>query len=108
MALCYPTLLGFVRLTTNRRVFEAPLGIGTAVGHVQSWLDQPNVHLVVPSDRHWPLLRDLLTSAGVGAHLTTDAHLAALAIETGCTLCSSGVDFGRYAGLRRENPLADG
>lgn len=105
VALCYPTVLGFLRLTTNRRVFDAPLTIEAAVGHVQSWLDQPNTSVVVPSGRHWPLLEKLLLSAGVGANLTTDAHLAALAIEHGCTLCSNDADFERFEGLRWENPL---
>ncbi|HEX2139329.1 MAG TPA: type II toxin-antitoxin system VapC family toxin [Woeseiaceae bacterium] len=105
VALCYPSIMGFVRLTTNRRVFEFPLTVDAALAQVQSWLDQPNTSLVVPSARHWPLLKKLLASGGVGANLTTDAHLAALAIEHGCTLYSNDRDFERFAGLRWENPL---
>lgn len=105
VALCYPSLMGFVRLTTNRRVFESPLRIDTAVAHVQSWLDQPNTSIIVPSPRHWTLLKNLLVAGGAGANLTTDAHLAALAIEHGCTLHSNDRDFERFAELRWENPL---
>lgn len=38
--------------------------------------------------------------------IVTDAHLAALAIEHGATLCSTDNDFKRFARLRHENPLA--
>jgi predicted nucleic acid-binding protein len=76
-----------------------------AVESVERWLDQPNTRVVLPTERHWPLLGKLLRSAGVGANLTTDAHLAALAIEHGCTLCSNDGDFERFEGLRWENPL---
>ncbi len=106
VGLCYPSILGFIRLTTNRRIFESPLSIGAAVGDVESWLGQPNTTLLLPTARHWPMLAKLLRSTGVGANLTTDAHLAALAIEHGCTLCSNDGDFERFEGLRWENPLS--
>jgi predicted nucleic acid-binding protein len=34
-----------------------------------------------------------------------DAHLAALAIEHGLTLCSADSDFAKFPGLRWQNPL---
>jgi uncharacterized protein len=108
VALCYPSVLGFIRLTTNRRVFESPLAVGTALSHVQSWLEQPNTSVVVPSARHWPILEKLLRGANVGANLTTDAHLAALAIEHGCTLHSNDSDFQRFRDLSWKNPLDAG
>jgi predicted nucleic acid-binding protein len=37
---------------------------------------------------------------------TSDAHLAALAIEHGAELCSSDHDFARFPGLKWRNPLA--
>jgi toxin-antitoxin system PIN domain toxin len=105
IALCYPSVLGFIRLVTNRRIFESPLSVGEALEYVESWLAQPNTTLVVPTPRHWPLLSTLLESGGVGANLTTDAHIAALAIEHGCTLYSNDNDFGRFQNLRWKNPL---
>jgi predicted nucleic acid-binding protein len=38
--------------------------------------------------------------------LVPDAHLAALAIEHGLTLCSTDGDFSRFPGLSWENPLS--
>jgi predicted nucleic acid-binding protein len=50
-------------------------------------------------------MRELLQPLGVAGNLTSDAHLAALAIEHGAELCSSDTDFGRFVGLRWTNPV---
>jgi toxin-antitoxin system PIN domain toxin len=105
VGLSYPSMLGFIQLVTNRRVFTTPLSVNEALEYVESWLAQPNTTIVVPTPRHWPLLAALLESTGVGANLTTDAHIAALAIEQGYTLYSNDTDFARFDNLRRENPL---
>jgi len=76
VGLCYPSILGFIRLGTNRRLFEKPLTVELAIGHVERWFGQPNTIVVVPTMRHWALLAKLLSSVGVGANLTTDAHIA--------------------------------
>ena len=108
VGLCYPSLLGFIRLTTNRRVFESPLRVDDALRLATSWLEQPNATLLVPTTRHWPILSDLLRSATSGGGLATDAHIAAHAIEHGYTLYSNDRDFGRFEGLRWKNPLRQG
>ena len=106
VGLCYPALLGFVRITTSRRVFDSPLTVAAALERVQSWLDQPHAHLLLPTSRHWPILVELL--GPVPGNLTTDAHLAAHAIEHAGVLCSNDVDFQRFPGLRWRNPLDSG
>lgn len=50
------------------------------------------------------ILHNLLTVSG-GGNLTTDAHIAALAIEHGYTVYSTDNDFKRFSGLRQVNPL---
>ena len=52
------------------------------------------------------VLGDLLRSAATRSNLVADAHLVALALEHGLTLCSTDADFARFPGLRWENPLA--
>ena len=106
VGLCWPSMLGFVRLTTSRRMFESPLGIGDALDRVQSWLDQPNVTLLAPTERHWPILSGLLRSSAAGSNLTTDAHIAAYAIEHAGMVYTNDRDFGRFEGLRWRNPLS--
>lgn len=105
VCLCWPVLTAFLRIATHRRVFENPLSLVQAIKRVQSWLDQPCVRVVHPSSKHWSIFRSMLTKGQASANLTTDAHLAALAVENGCTLYSTDADFSRFPGLSWENPL---
>jgi toxin-antitoxin system PIN domain toxin len=105
VCLCWPVLLAFVRIATNRRVFQRPLTLEEATQRVQSWLDQPCTRIVQPGEAHWSMLQRLLVEGQAVANLVSDAHLAALAIEHGCELHSSDSDFARFRGLRWRNPL---
>ena len=99
-------LLGFARLSTNGAVFEAPLAVDEALDLIDGWLAQPVATVVHPSERHAGNLRELLAPLGTAGNLTSDAHLAALAIEHGAELCSRDTDFARFPGLRWRDPLA--
>lgn len=90
------SLLAFIRLSTNPRVFPSPLSVDSAWDLVDSWLGQPSATIVAPTIRHPALLRGLLEPAGTAANLTTDAHLAALAIEHGAEVVSFDRDFARF------------
>lgn len=107
-AFSWSVLLAFIRLGTNPRVFEAPLAFDEALDVVDSWLGQPCVTVINPTERHSALLRELLGPLGTAGNLTTDAHLAALAIEHGAELCSADADFARFPMLRWVNPLETG
>lgn len=100
-------LLGFVRLSTNPRAYAEPLAVATALGLVDGWLERSVATVVNPGRRHWALLYELIESAGTAANLTTDAHLAALAIEHGATLSSFDGDFHRFSGLDLEYLASD-
>ena len=106
IALAWTVILGFVRLTTSARVFEHPLSVEQALRIVDAWFSQPSVAPLEPGESHWSLLRELVLDAGSGGNLTTDAHLAALAIEHDAELCSTDADFGRFKRLRWTNPLS--
>jgi uncharacterized protein len=105
VAFAWVAVIGFIRLTTSRQRFDSPWGVDQALDVVDSWLAQPIATVVHPTSRHAAVLRDLLTPLGAGGNLTTDAHLAALAIEHGATLCSHDNDFSRFAGLSWVDPL---
>jgi toxin-antitoxin system PIN domain toxin len=96
---------GFVRLMTHPAVVVRPLDGTSAIRHVRSWLDRSNVEVLDPGPRHLELLERLLAECGTAGNLTTDAHLAALAIEYQCELHSNDSDFGRFSGLRWRDPL---
>ena len=106
--LAWVTILAFLRIGTNPRAFEEPLSIPEAVSHISAWLDQSVVSLIEPGERHWTVLSGLLPSAQAKANLVMDAHLAALAIENGATLCTTDRDFTRFLGLRLRYPLDAG
>ncbi|HEV8637478.1 MAG TPA: type II toxin-antitoxin system VapC family toxin [Chloroflexota bacterium] len=106
VGLPWPSLLAFVRLVSNPRVFERPEPVADAWRQVESWLDCPPVWIPQPTDRHREVLGQLLRRPGARANLVPDAHLAALAIEHGLLLCSTDGDFARFPGLRWEDPLA--
>ncbi len=106
IGLAWVVLLGFLRLATRPGVFANPLTVREASEQIAEWLALPNVRLAAESEHHWLVLRELLAEVGAAANLTTDAHLAALAITRGATLVSCDQDFGRFSKLRWENPVA--
>lgn len=101
-----PAVFGFLRIATNPRVLVTPMSIEEAIGHVRSWLDRPNVEFLVPGARHLDLALELLGHVGTAGNLTTDAQLAAHALELDADMCSNDTDFARFSGLRWVNPLA--
>jgi toxin-antitoxin system PIN domain toxin len=99
-------LLGFVRISTNRRILSHPLSSSKALEIVSGWLALLNVRALSPGEEHWRILSALLADTGTAGNLTTDPHLAALTIEHGCELCSTDNDFARFPKLRWTNPLS--
>jgi hypothetical protein len=99
-------LLAFLRLVTNPRVFERPEPMVDAWHQVRAWLACETVRIPQTTERHANLLNDLLALPGVHANLVPDAHLAALALEHGLTMCSTDGNFARFPALRWLNPLA--
>ena len=102
----WTVILAFLRLTTRQGLFRSPLPVEMAFAVIEDWLGQPPSTLLEPGPRHFRLLRDLLESAGTGGNLTSDAHLAALALEGGACLSTTDGDFARFPRLRWRNPLA--
>jgi len=105
VCLCWTVICAFIRIGTNPRIFEFPLSIEKSVARVQSWMNQPCVRLIQPTKRHWEILQQLLVDSQAGANLTSDAHLAALAIEHDCELFSTDADFARFPKLKWQNPI---
>jgi hypothetical protein len=103
----WPTILAFLRLSTHPRVLRRPVPIRDAWSEVCAWLELSNVRVPVPGDRHAAILGDLLIGASATGTHTSDAHMAALAIEWGLELVSSDRDFARYPGLRWRDPLSE-
>jgi uncharacterized protein len=101
------SLLAFIRLTTNPRVFERPLSVQQATAQVNDWLALSTVWTPSATERHGQVLGKFLTEIGTGGNLVTDAHLATLSVEHGLKLCSTDRDFAKFKGLNWQNPLDD-
>jgi len=99
--------LGFVRLGTQARVFQAPLTVGEAAEVVRSWLARPMVRVLEGDRGSVERALGLLEACGTAGNLVTDAQLAALALEHRAVIHSADADFSRFAGVRWRNPGRD-
>ena len=107
VALPWVVMLGFIRLMTSPNILQEPLAPAEAFGHVRSWLDRPQVQIVQPGPLNLKLMAGLAAEAGKAGPLTTDIHLAALAIEIRATVHTNDSDFARFSRLNHVNPLLD-
>jgi toxin-antitoxin system PIN domain toxin len=105
VGLCPVVVFAFLRLVTNAKVFDHPMTVADASRHIASWLARPNVRLLVAGPGHNDAVCRLLTKAGTGGNLVTDAQIAALALEYGATVHTADTDFSRFPEVRGENPL---
>ena len=99
-------ILAFLRIVTHPRILERPISVDRALAYIDFLLQQPAVELVAPGPRHWSIVRQLIATAGTGGNLTSDAHLAAIALEGGWTVVSWDNDFRRFAGIELLNPIS--
>lgn len=99
-------VLAFTRLVTHPTICSNPLSTLDARRRVERWFEQPHVRVLAPGAETLALFFDLLEAAGLGGNLTTDALIAAHAIEHGATVCSNDIDFGRFPDLKWIDPLA--
>jgi toxin-antitoxin system PIN domain toxin len=106
VGLPWESVLAFLRLVTNPRLFERAEPIAEAWRQALAWWACEPAWIPQATERHAELLGEFLALPGVHANLVPDAHLAALAVEHGLTLCSADGDFARFPGLRWVNPLA--
>jgi toxin-antitoxin system PIN domain toxin len=106
VALPWPVLTAFLRISTHPRAFAHPLSPDEAWGYVDEWLACETVWIPNPTERHGDILRTLVRSYQLRANLVSDAHLAALAVEHGLTVYSADTDFARFAEIHWVNPLA--
>jgi uncharacterized protein len=99
------SILGFLRIMTNRGAMANPMDPKRAIRQVRLWLERENVQVVGPGEQHAAILFRLLDEVGIAGNLTTDAHLAALAIEWKAEIASTDRDFGRFRGVKYFNPV---
>lgn len=104
IGLPWMVLAGFLRISTNPRVYPQPATVDEALGEIDRWLTIDVVTTIAEKPDHWRVFRDIVSETGTAGNLTTDAHLAALAITHDATLVSCDTDFARFSGLRWQDP----
>jgi uncharacterized protein len=104
VGLAWIALLAFIRIGTNASILPNPMTPDEAIGQIEAWLGAPAAVIAQPSPRHASLLRGLLRDTGTAGNLTTDAHLAALALEHGADIVSYDRDFARFPGVQHRLP----
>ena len=103
--LSWQVITAFLRISTNHKAFSIPFDLNEATEIVDEWIEHPKVNIIVPTENHWKIFRDLIEEGQTNAALMMDAHLAALAIEHGATLVTTDRDFTRFSNLKTLNPL---
>ena len=97
---------GFIRISTHPKLLKNPLPVEDSTKIARTWLTRRNVRIIEPKSQFQKLFLDGLEKLGTAGNLTTDAYLAALAIEYQAEIHSCDTDFLRFPGLRWKNPIA--
>jgi toxin-antitoxin system PIN domain toxin len=106
VGLAWLVVLAFLRVVTRPGLLRRQLAVESALEVVDRLLAAPGARVVEAGPRHWTILRELLADSGAAGNLTSDAHLAALALEQGAAVASFDHDFRRFPGVRLVVPGA--
>jgi uncharacterized protein len=102
---CWPVLCGFLRLSTSTLVYPTPLEMAEAVDLLEDWIARRHVIVILPTDRHWVIVCDLLKEGKVRGGITSDAEIASYAVEHGAVLHTADRGFRRFSSVKTLNPL---
>lgn len=100
MALSELLLAAVVRIGTNPKVFRPCPTAEEVFAFVEALGSPKAVRWISPGPRHWKIFKDLVLDLDIRGADTTDAYLAALAMEHGCEWWTTDGGFARFAGLR--------
>jgi uncharacterized protein len=99
------SLAGFIRIITNPRITPKPRSAAEAFASIESWLARGPSRIIHPGANHLSTLRRLAEAVGAAGNLTSDAHLAAIALEHDGEVISCDSDFGKFPDLKWFNPV---
>ncbi len=105
IAVCETSILSFLRISTNPKVFDPPLPIKQAQSFIESLLNHPSVQISRTSAGHYLELIGFMKKHNFTGNLAMDAHLAVLALNTGAVLVTRDSDFKKIPYLSIFNPL---
>ena len=88
VGLPWPSVLAFLRLVTNPRVFEYPEPIHDAWQQVRTWLKSETTWIPQPTERHADLLGEFRPQSGTLICWANFSHYLALTVTSSPTLTS--------------------
>jgi toxin-antitoxin system PIN domain toxin len=105
VGLPWPSILAYLRLVTNPRIYSPPAAVTEAWQRAEEWLARPAAWVPAPGSRHQQLLSEIIREVGPTGNLVPDAHLVALAREHGLTVVSTDSDFAKFRQIAWLNPV---
>ena len=97
---------GFLRIITHPALGPNRMPMPEALDIVDEWLQLPQVRLLLPGDRHWAMVKEIIASSRAVGPFVSDVAIAATVMEYGAVLHTNDRGFARIDGLRWHNPLA--
>ena len=91
-------LSGFVRVVTNRRIYDEPTTLDAALAISNQVLSEATP--LRPGPDHFAIFSRLCREVGARANVVPDAYHAALAIEHNATWVTGDRGFARFPGLK--------
>jgi len=108
LGITWQVATAFLRISTNRRIFERPFDLAFAKQCLDDLFDHPLVSMVAPTDDHWEVYSRLLVEQNLTGDIVMDAHIAAIAIEHNASVASADKDFRRFSDyIKIIDPLAN-
>lgn len=105
-ALPFPCIGQFLRVVTHPVFRPQPTTMASALRNVDALLASPMTRVLLPTDRHVPILREVLLESGALGGDVFDAQIAALCLEHGVEeILTADRGFRRFAGLRLTDPF---
>jgi toxin-antitoxin system PIN domain toxin len=91
--------VGFLRIATNRRIFESPSTIAAAAEFAQAVASAPGARSLPGHVDGITSFLEFCVSTGASANLIPDTYLASIARSIACPIATFDRDFRRFDGL---------
>ena len=102
---CETSILAFLRISTNSKIFDPSLDLDEARTYLSHFLSISSVRLYSPTADHFSAVADIGLNHNMSGRHIMDAHLAAIALNTGATLVTRDKDFKKIPYLKLLDPL---
>jgi toxin-antitoxin system PIN domain toxin len=102
----WPCVHEFLSIVTHPRIYDPPSHQDAAIDQVDAWLESPVVELLVETEAHWQILKEMISIGQIRGPMIHDARIAAICIGHGVTeFWTADRDFSRFPILQKRNPL---